>query len=116
MKNTDGIALFEVLVSMSLLGLILYPFFIDQINNFKSIDSIYFKTIAFIQLENFEEELRANQTNSARAQAFLDWNQDNMKLLPQGIGTLDQTSNHICNITIQWLDKTWQKNLISITC
>ena len=116
MKKNDGIALFEVLISMSLLGFVLCSLFIYQINNLKLINHIYLETISVIQLENFAEELRSNSSSSFRESALLDWNNDNLALLPQATGELNMISDHVCDIKINWIEKTWQTNSIEIIC
>ena len=111
-----GIALWEVLIAMSLLGVILSSFFCYQINHFKKIHNILFRTIAWIQLDNFNEMLRANDSSLARDRAFFIWNRDNAALLPQGVGQWRLISNHQCHIAINWFEKTEKTKAIDVTC
>ncbi len=99
LSKTNGGALFEVLISMSLMGFIVSALFLYEINDLKLINHNYLETIGQIQLNNFSEYLHADLSDSSREDDLLNWNKDNKNLLPNGTGDYKIVSDHICEIS-----------------
>ncbi|MCX7120912.1 MAG: hypothetical protein NTZ67_03955 [Gammaproteobacteria bacterium] len=104
-KNSVGIAMVEVLISMGLISLVLLSLLSYQISALKSIESSNFNNIAMTQLINFSEMLWINKTDGARNRFLSSWNKDNQNLLPEGEGNFIETDDHQCTITINWFFK-----------
>ena len=116
LSKTNGGALFEVLISMSLMGFIVSALFLYEINDLKLINHNYLETIGQIQLNNFSEYLHADLSDSSREDDLLNWNKDNKNLLPNGTGDYKIVSDHICEISIQWKEKIWQQKKMDLVC
>lgn len=101
-KGSAGIAMLDVLISMSIISIVLLSLLSYQIALIKGISETGLKTIATMQLRNFSEMLLIYKTDSRRETALTRWNNDNANLLPQGSGDYDQTDDHVCQMTINW--------------
>ncbi len=101
-KNSAGIAMLDVLISMGIVSVVLLSLLSYQIAMIKEIGQAGLKTIATMQLLNFSEMLLIAKNQSRREDALNAWNNDNANLLPQGSGDYDQTDDHVCQITINW--------------
>lgn len=107
-----GFALIEVLVALLLFSLGLLGIAGMQIVSLRHTQEAYWQSVADMQLLSFFECLRANRTPSIREPEKIDWNMQNIRLLPQGNGSY-QCNTEGCTVYLEW--KTRQTHALSLS-
>ncbi len=97
--DNGGFTLIEVLVSLTILGIMLFSLASVEMIAVRNSRDAFFLSVAVQQLEAMAEQIRAQQGSVNVGQ----WNLDNQKLLPRGKGTI--TGNYpFYTLKMTWND------------
>ena len=100
MKQSSGFSLIEILISFLLLSMILLGLDAIQIYTLRKAHSVYFLSLATIQLNNLSERLQASNGRDLNS-LWVSWNKENQAILPQGTGMIQGNFPHYV-ATIFW--------------
>jgi prepilin-type N-terminal cleavage/methylation domain-containing protein len=109
-KIQTGYSLLEVMVSLLLIGLILYLFEVVQMTAGRISQSAYFLTVASEQMYSMKERLLALDNHGGVEQQLMRWKQQNLSLLPQAHGIVLGHYPHYL-IEISWREGNQRKCL-----
>lgn len=115
-KIIFGFAMIEVLISMGIVSLVFLSLLAYQLSVLKNTNQSNFQAIAQLQLMNFAEMLRVNQSESYREKALTQWNQDNDNLLPNADGDFVLQDDHQCHIVLKWIDRKQRREAVDVFC
>jgi type IV pilus modification protein PilV len=107
-----GSSLLEVLIAMLILSLGLISLLSLQITSLRRTNSAYWETLASVQVYSLLEILRANSSDAVRQNEYQLWNQQNLRLLPNGIGSY-QCASEICTSSVSWQEQNTQTVILS---
>jgi Tfp pilus assembly protein PilV len=93
----------EVLLAWFILMTVFLNFALIQEKNQVAVRHAYLKTVALMQAENMLERLRVNKTSASQQRELMEWNDENKRLLPEGVGVFKCSS--ICNVTVKWQER-----------
>lgn len=109
-----GYSLIEVLIAWSIVSIVLLSMIVLQTKLLQQNYMSYLQSIAVIQVNSMLERLQVNQSTTMRQRELNEWNQQNVKLLPQGKGNYVCQNNH-CKITLWWhAEKSHQLSVTAI--
>ena len=106
----------DVLTAMTLFSVILPPLVLFQISEGRKVRLNLYQVIATNQISNFAELLSDEKNTTQNIKALSAWNNTNKLLLPEGFGTYQIISSHICLITLQWFYQKIRRKQIKVFC
>jgi len=102
--------LIELLFAFILISLLIFPLMQYEVNNFKKIEEANDTSVAALQINNFSEVLLT------AGREIADWNNENTRLLPKGMGKVELLSEHVCRITLRWDRHKWHEMTETVAC
>ena len=116
MKNTNGFAMIEVLVALSITAFVLLSLLSYQIFMLRAAEASNFKTIATAQLMNLADMLYVSHHLSDQSRAFSHWQKESNNLLPNAQSDWDRDDDHVCDIEIRWFFRKKEKETTEVYC
>lgn len=96
-----GFALLEVLIAVLIISAGCLGVVGMQMLALQHTKTAYYHSLATIQLSAMFDRLRVNQSVSSRNAELQNWNEINMRLLPQGNGDFNCVGNN-CEVNLHW--------------
>ncbi len=98
---SSGFSVLEVLISLMLISLFLLGIEGSQLYALRSNQQAYFLSLAMNQLQSLAERLQVHSSVDDLEFYLQQWNEQNKKLLPQGVGRLNGNYPNY-KITLFW--------------
>lgn len=100
-RTENGFSTLEILISLSLLSFALTLFGNNQLGAMKRTKQAYYRAVAYTQIQSLVERLQAFTSLHQRSSQIALWNENNRRLLPNGLGVCNSYSNRL-KISISW--------------
>ncbi len=99
---SPGFAFLEVLLALVIICSGLLGILTMQMATLHHSREAYLQSVATVQVSNFMERLRVNESAAARNQELDAWNQCNAQLLPKGEGSFQCIAKN-CSVQLHWV-------------
>src|ERR1041385_3068297 len=103
-KYQLGFNFLELLIVLTLLGIVIFPIIHLQSISLRETNSALQLSLAARQISNLMERLQLNPSQTARQSALNNWQQQLPFYLNKAVGDYQCSSLHACRAKIEWID------------